>query len=244
MINKMKEVHTYGDVLNVLEEYEKEKKINEAWNNSENLYKTQYQSIRSSNVIGYISSFEEDYKFVRVKIPIISTGFTVKARLSPILRAWCKAWKEPKTYFSTINNSPIIGNISIEGNDFTTTNLPISIAGVSSIVPPALGGNAAGPVTCTCTGPAVQSAPVITNVINGVYTQSGKYPKTGGEANIHTDEEKFSQTPKPTQLWPFNAISEDWRLDEEFLQPGDKVVVLVLDGTDCYFVTDVFEFRS
>ena len=60
MINKMKEVHTYGDVLNVLEEYEKEKKINEAWNNSETLYKTQYQPIRSSNVIGYISSFEED----------------------------------------------------------------------------------------------------------------------------------------------------------------------------------------
>ena len=116
--------------------------------------------------------------------------------------------------------------------------------GISSIVPPALGGNAGGPVTVNCTGTAVQSAPVVTNVVNGQYTQSGKYPKTGGEANIHTEENKFSQTPKATQLWPFNAISEDWRLDEEFLQIGDKVVVLALNGTDCYFVTDIFEFKK
>ena len=68
-MNLNKEVFTARDVISIIEEYKKEKEIDNAWSDTSKLYQTQFNQTKSSNMIGYITDVDEDYKYVNKNLP-------------------------------------------------------------------------------------------------------------------------------------------------------------------------------
>ena len=232
---------TKKDIIAIIEEYE-EKRL------TAKLYAEPNILAEEGNfppcypiMIGWIVSIEDDYKTATIKVPqhYGTEDETMTAMVSAQLTAWCMAWEQPAEYYSTIKESPFFGKLMVSGNDFQTKIPTIQLSncvviGAGVLVPPL--------AACTVNGTA-NPTPPITKVDPAQYQFTGDYDKM--QSTIQTDQDKFLQQPRVSGLWPFNALKTDWRKDEKFIQPGDKVVVLFLNGNvDNAFITDIIEFAD
>lgn len=236
-----KDLLTREDVRKEIEDYFLEKENYDMLTNPQALSNAETFEPRYPVMEAWIASVSDDKKTAEVTIPyhLGETNETLTAILSAEIMAWCIAWEKPAKYYSTVFESPIYGKLSVNGDNFQTTIPTIAlstcvVAGAGALIPPIAG--------CTVSGTAVPSPPV-TKVEPAKYMFSGDYDKMG--SSIQTDQDKFYQQPRVSGLFPFNAIKEDWRKDKPFLQGGDKVAVIFLNGDpDKAFITQIIAFAD
>lgn len=232
---------TREEVRKEIEDYIQRKEILEQWNDPQGLANMGNFPPRYPVMEAWVVSIAEDFKTAELNIPyhLGSTNETVTAIVSAEIMAWCIAWEKPAEYYSTIKESPFWGKLSVNGNDFQTTIPTIQlsncvVAGAGTLAPPL--------ATCAVTGTATPTPP-ITKVDPAKYKFTGDYDKLG--STIQTDQDKFLQQPIISGLWPFNAIKENWRKDEPFIKPGDRVAVIFLNGDpDKAFITQIISFSD
>lgn len=240
-INKNKKYLTKEEVVKEIESYLEKKEKQDMWNNPQALADIGNFPPRYPVMEAWIASVSEDYKTAELNIPyhLGETNETLKAIVSAQIMAWCIAWEKPAEYYSTIKESPFWGKLSVNGNDFQTSIPTIQlstcvVSGAGALTPPL--------ATCVVSGVATPNPP-ITKVDPAKYKFTGDYDKMG--STIQTDKDKFLQQPIVSGLWPFNAIKENWRKDEPFLQEGDKVAVIFLNGDpNKAFITQIIEFKE
>ena len=236
-----KEYLTREEVIREIEKYIEKKDIQEEWNSPQELADTADFPPRYPVMEAWIASISGDYRTAEINIPyhLGETNETLTAIVSAELTAWCMAWEQPAEYYSTIKESPIWGKLSVNGNDFQTTIPTIqlstcTVTGAGVLTPPL--------ATCVVSG-AANPTPPITKVDPAKYKFTGDYDKIG--STIQTDQDKFLQQPIVSGLWPFNALKEDWRKDEPFIKPGDRVAVIFLNGDPSKaFITQIISFAD
>ena len=232
---------TKEEVIREIEKYIEQKERQDEWENPQGLADMANFPPRYPVMEAWISSIADDFKTAQIDIPyhLGETNQTITAIVSAQIMAWCMAWKQPAEYYSTIKESPFWGKLSVNGNDFQTSVPTIQlstcvVSGAGALAPPL--------ASCVVTGSASPTPP-ITKVDPAKYKFTGDYDKMG--STIQTDQDKFLQQPRVSGLWPFNAIKEDWRKDEPFIKPGDKVAVIFLNGDpDKAFITDIISFAE
>lgn len=236
-----KEYMTREDVRKEIESYIQQKEIVDQWNDPQGLADMGNFPPRYPVMEAWIASIASDFKTAEITIPyhLGQTNETLSAIVSAEIMAWCMAWEQPAEYYSTIKESPFWGKLSVNGNDFQTSTptIPLSncvVAGAGVLTPPVAG--------CVVSGTATPTPP--TTMVNpATYKFTGNYDKFG--STIQTDKDKFLQQPIVSGLWPFNAIKENWRKDEPFIQPGDRVAVIFLNGDpNKAFITQVISFAE
>lgn len=240
-LTKRKQYLTREEVRKEIEDYISNRDKLDEWNDPQGLANISNFPPRYPVMEAWIASVSKDYKSAEITIPyhLGETNDTLKAIVSAEIMAWCIAWEKPSEYYSTIKESPFWGKLSVNGNDFQTSTPTIMlsncvVSGAGVLVPPV--------AACVVSGSATPTPP-ITKVDPAIYKFTGNYDKGG--STIQTDKDKFLQQPIVSGLWPFNAIKEDWRKDKPFLQPGDKVAVIFLNGDpDKAFITQIISFSE
>lgn len=235
---KKSDLLTKEDVIEIIEEYIYRREVEEEWQSPQALADIANSPPSYPVMEAWISSISSDYKTAEISIPyhLGESAETLTAIVSAEIMAWCMAWEKPAEYYSTIKESPFWGKLSVNGNDFQTTtpSIPLStcvVSGSAAMVPPV-------PVTGSAT-----PTPATTMVNPASYKFTGDYDKMG--STIQTDQDKFLQQPIVSGLWPFNAIKQDWRKDEPFIKPGDRVAVIFLNGDSTRpFITQIISFAD